>query len=448
MDLHTKIRHTIAVMALSVAAVPSSALAQSADTPSTDSSAETKPEKETVWARDTLTGDWGGLRTDLSKHGIDIGLRLTQYGQRVTSGGVEENGEYGGTMDYRLNFDGAKLFGSWDGFSISMHARTRWGEDIHQAAGNLTLANTGMLMPLPGDYSDTDVTGLLANQTFPLGKEHTGLASIGKIDIVDAVSLFFPSVDYGQEGFMNINALVTAMPWFGAVNGLSLYGGWLASINNEYQIGETAVLVTGTENVTTTWGEVSDSFDDVWVAAFHRFLWKMDDKPGYFMVFAAGSTREQPSNEPRDFMEVPGQGIVSTDEDKPWNVAFYLEQDLWHAGGDPNRKTTILSGVTLGPDNPQFAHYSAFTSVESYGPIASRPHDRMGASVWYTWMSNDFVNLVSVQEDLQDTYGLELYYNVAINKWMRLSADLQLIETVHDEDDLAVIPGVRLTVDF
>ena len=38
-----------------------------------------------VWDRDKLTGDWGGLRSDLSKHGIDIGLRLSQYWQSVES---------------------------------------------------------------------------------------------------------------------------------------------------------------------------------------------------------------------------------------------------------------------------------------------------------------------------------------------------------------------------
>ena len=50
-------------------------------------------------------------RSDLSERGIDIGLRLSQYGHGVADGGVNENGEYGGTMDYRLNVDGGKLVG-------------------------------------------------------------------------------------------------------------------------------------------------------------------------------------------------------------------------------------------------------------------------------------------------------------------------------------------------
>ena len=91
-----------------------------------------------VWTRDKLLGDWRGLRTDLHDHGIDIGLRLSQYRQRVASGGVDKNGEYGGTMDYRVNADLNKLLGLWEGLSVTMHARTRFGEDVLANAGGLT----------------------------------------------------------------------------------------------------------------------------------------------------------------------------------------------------------------------------------------------------------------------------------------------------------------------
>jgi porin len=402
-----------------------------------------------VWNRDLFTGDWEGWRTTLHDHGIDVGLRLSQYGQGVASGGVDKNGEYGGTMDYRVNTDLRKLFGLWEGLSVSMHARTRFGDDVNADAGGMTIPNTGLLMQLPGGYSDTDVTGLLVNQMFPLFDGREGLLSLGKIDIVDAVTLFFPSVNYGQEGFWNIHSLVTALPWFGAVNGLSLYGGWLASINEEYGIGESAILVTGTENVTTSWNSIHDSFrDGVWIAAFHRFLYKLDDKPGYFMVFGGVSTRDQPSNDPHDHVLLPGQGVVSTNKKKPWDIAFYLSQVLWQAEDDPERKATILIGGTVGPDDPQFAQYNLFSAVEAYGPMASRPQDRMGVSFWYNWLSDDFEKLLSPVADLRDLYGFELYYNIAVNKWLHVTPDLQLIMNERNGDDLAIVPGIRAVIDF
>jgi carbohydrate-selective porin OprB len=80
--------------------------------------------------------------------------------------------------------------------------------------------------------------------------------------------------------------------------------------------------------------------------------------------------------------------------------------------------------------------------------MASRPHDRMGVSGWYNWFSDQYTDLVSPVADLQDTWGFELYYSFAINKWLHLTPDLQLIQNEWEDDDFAVIPGVRLVMDF
>jgi porin len=122
---------------------------------------------------------------------------------------------------------------------------------------------------------------------------------------------------------------------------------------------------------------------------------------------------------------------------------------FWQAEDDPNRKATILIGGTGGPDNPQFAQWNVFAAVEAYGPMASRPHDRMGVAGWYNGLSNNFIDLASVANlSLQDTWGVEIYYNVEINKWLHLTPDLQIVENERKSDDVAVIPGIRLVMDF
>ena len=412
------------------------------------SAEESKTLVEDLWTRDKLTGDWWGGRKYLSDHGIDIGLRLSQYYQSVASGGRDTNSEYGGTLDYRLNVDTNKLLSTWKGLSVSMHARTRFGEDVNADAGNFVIQNTGLMMPKPGDYQGTNVTGLVVSQFLPFFGGGLANFTAGVLDVVDTVNGFFPNLGYGQEGFWNINSTVTSLPWFGAVRGLSLYGAVFSTINQEFKMPQSGVLVTGTENESTKWGSLSDSFDDVWMAAYHRFFWKIDDKPGYFMVFGGYSTREQKSNDPRDFVIVPGEGIENNEEKHPWNIALYLYQDVWQAQGDPNRKITVLTGGTVGPEDPQFAQYHVFANIEAYGLIKSRPHDRMGVSGWKNWLSDNFKDLVSPVVALQDLYGFELYYNFAITPWAHLTADLQLVENEFKDDDFAVIPGVRLVMDF
>ena len=80
--------------------------------------------------------------------------------------------------------------------------------------------------------------------------------------------------------------------------------------------------------------------------------------------------------------------------------------------------------------------------------MKSRPHDRMGVAGWKNWLSDNFKDLVSPVIDLRNTYGFELYYNLAINKWLHLTPDIQFIRNEFKGDDLAVVPGVRLVMDF
>ncbi|MGI9415169.1 MAG: carbohydrate porin [Hyphomicrobiales bacterium] len=449
MKTDKKIQLKRLALILTLVAAGLTAPAQAADQDDRVHAAPPAPEQSDIWTRDKLFGDVGGLRTILGEHGIGIDLRLSQYYQEVASGGVDTNGEYGGTVDYRVKADLKKLIGSWDGLSVSMHARTRFGEDVNADAGAFALQNAGLLMPLPGDYNNTDITGLMVTQAFPFFGGRIGVVAGGKFDVIDLVTAFFPNVGYGQEGFWNVNGMVSALPWFGAVNGLSLYGGLAVTINPKYKAAESGFLFTGTENVSATWGSLSDSFDDgVWLAGFHRFFWDLDDKMGYFMVFAGGSTREQASNDPNDIVVIPGQGLVDTDKKKPWDVALYLYQDIWKAADDPNRKANIMVGGTVGPDDPQFAQWHFFANVEAFGLMESRPHDRMGVSGWYNGLSNNFKDLVSPVIELRDTWGFELYYSAEIIPSVHLTADLQFIQNQRKGDDFAIIPGVRLVADF
>jgi hypothetical protein len=352
-------------------------------------------------------------------------------------------------MDYRINVDTHKLLGTWEGLSLNMHVRTRFGYDVNNDAGSFALQNTGMLMPAPDDYHNTDITGLTVSQNFQFFGGPANL-TVGMFDVIDAVTGFFPSIAGGQEGFWNANGLLTVLPWFGSVQGLSLYGGIGVTVNEKHQIPQSGLLALGTKNESTSMGSVNSAFDDgVFLAGFHRFIWEVDEKMGYFMLFAGGSTRDQPSNEQHDFYLNPGEGIENDREHKPWDVAVYAYQVFWQVQGNPERKATLFIGGTYGPDNPQFAQWHGFAAIEAYGLMASRPHDRMGLSGWYNGLSRNFVKLLSDADiRMRDTWGLEVYYNYQINKWLHFSPDFQLVKNENSRDDIAIIPGFRLVVDF
>lgn len=436
-----------AFLALAFSAVGFAATAQAGEEVSMTTHTP-PPAADNIWTRDTLTGEWCGLRPDLEKHGIDIDLRLSQYFQGVSSGGAGTGFEYGGTMDYRLNVDAEKLFGA-KGLSFNMHARTRYGNDINSRAGALILPNAGMMMPAPGDYNGTNITGATATYMFPFFAEREGVITLGMLDVIDTLTGFFPNISYGQEGFSNVNVLASNMPWFGAVQGLSLWGGMMVTIHPKYKIPESGFMFTGTVNESTSWGSVQNAFDDgVWLAGFHRFIWEVDDNMGYFMVFAGTSTKSQASNDPNDFIEIPGQGIVSTDQEKPWDIALYFYQDIWKSTINPDRKANVFFGGTIGPDNPQFAQWNVFGNIEVFGLMDCRPHDRMGVGGWFNGLSSNFKDLVSDEVKLGNTWGVELYYNYELTPWSHMKFDLQLAQNQNRDDDFAIIPGVSMVIDF
>ena len=63
-----------------------------------------------VSAQDTLTGDWGGTRSQWAESGIEPGLVYTADYFKVAAGGVRREGEYLGNLDLTVSFDGGKLF--------------------------------------------------------------------------------------------------------------------------------------------------------------------------------------------------------------------------------------------------------------------------------------------------------------------------------------------------
>src|SRR2546423_2854445 len=65
-------------------------------------------------SRPRLTGDWGGLRDDLSKKGVVLDVDLLMTPQVNMSGGRKTGANFWGNLDYTLNLDTQKM-GFWPG---------------------------------------------------------------------------------------------------------------------------------------------------------------------------------------------------------------------------------------------------------------------------------------------------------------------------------------------
>lgn len=70
--------------------------------------------EQSLWQRETLTGDWGGARSALADRGIKIGLAYINETFNVIRGGISRGGTYEGRGDLQIDADLQKLVG-WTG---------------------------------------------------------------------------------------------------------------------------------------------------------------------------------------------------------------------------------------------------------------------------------------------------------------------------------------------
>ena len=397
-----------------------------------------------IWTRDKLTGDWGGLRSDLSKHGIQLDLRLTQFYQGVTNGGTDDdNFKYGGKMDYFINIDGHKL-GLWEGLFVKIHTETQFGNSIIKDAGGSALANTAMLYPEP-DESKTAITGFLVEQA--LSKNF--VLAAGKINVVDLWGMVYPEMGSGIDGFMNTNMLAAALPWLRWVNLAVLGAGGLVLTDDGKVRG--GVLVFDLNGCATTSG-FSKLFDDgAGLLGLWRFFFDIGQKPGS-LLFAAGmaANREYDSLEKSDWGFEIGRGLEDEKEDGAWTTAVYYEQILWQEAHNDKRHLRFFTGVSLSDGDPSFGRWGGYASIEAMGLICPRPNDRIGVAGFFNQISSDLKHLTGDLGilDLEDIWGAEIYYNLEATPWMHLTADAQLVDNENRDDSMAVILGLRMVIDF
>jgi porin len=394
-----------------------------------------------IWDREKLSGDWYGTRSDLAERGINFDVKLIQFFQAVTSGGANTNRAYGGKFDYLLNADMSKL-GMWSGSSVIVHAESQFGNAINGDAGAFAFPNTSLLYPLPG-YRGTAITGLLFEQQM----NKNLILAAGKINVVDLWSMVYPHMGSGTDGYMNINMLASALPWFRWVN-LSVMGAGPLVLTDDGQI-RGGVFVFDSQNSTTTSG-FNDLFENgTAIIGLWRFFFDVDDKPGSLLFAGGRSSRNYTSLDRTDWAIIPGEGLVAEKKDDTWSAAVYYDQVFWQAPNNDKKNLRLYTGWSISDGNPAFGRWGGFASVEGWGLLANRENDRMGAGGFYNQLSSEFKDLTStVGIDLENLWGVELYYNAEVTLCMHVTGDIQFVNNQNRSDDTAVILGLRAVIDF
>lgn len=425
-----------------------------------------------ILKRETLTGDWGGLRTELASKGVDITVNYIGEGLRVVSGGIKRSNSYQGQIELSIDTDLEKAFG-WK------------GGKFHVTAYNLHNKG-GIIAEKSGSISDpSNISGLRSNRLFTLWLEQNFLD--------DRLSIRAGQLAADEEFFTSPTAE-------GLINGTF---GWASLLSENMTQGGPAYPLTSpglrlklqpTENLTAMVGLFSDypagrqclsepqecnrhgfkfsrKGSPLWVGELQYGINQGEDSHNLAGVYKIGAWYSRNMFDDMYYGLNKSGATVSIHNpamDKPfqhkgnWGVYGVVDQTVWNSN---SRSMSVFLRGGLSPKNRNLVSYYADAGLGFKGLISGRPDDTLTIGVAYTKISPEarnadryashFTNTSYIARNSEIAY--ELNYAAQITPWLTLQPNLQYIvrpnggqnpTNADNKIKRAIIAGLRTTIVF
>jgi len=396
--------------------------------------------------RQYLLGDLGGLRDGAATQGYSFKVSSTQFYQGVASGGISQGFAYAGRNDCLLNVDGEKA-GLWEGLFIGLHGETRYGNTINSATGALMPANVAMLFPA----TNGDVTALTGVKVTQALSEQFVLFG-GKINTLDELSQPYAG-GRGVDAFMNTGlafpaAAARTVPY-------STLGGGFAVLEGVEPI--VSVMVLDTHNTPTTSGFENFFTNGATTVAKLNIPVSIMNRPGHQGIWGTYSTGTYSDLEPTAYFD-PNVGPVITTgrQTGSWSMFYSADQALYVDPSNPKRSYGLFTNLGLADNGPSPVRWSANVGLGGSAPVSSRPLDTFGIGYSHVGYSGPVKNLAPVLLPIGNDDAVELFYNIAVTRYFRITPDLQILMPARErtlppgaqEIDTAVVFGLRGKIDF
>ncbi len=386
---------------------------------------------------DKLFGDWVGIKPHLAEHGITVDAMLTQFYQGVTQGAGRRRFRYGSKMDVFFNVDTGKL-GLWQGGTLTSHvADWQFGQSSIGDAVGLAPVNTALLTPKVGEPSYA-VTSL--QYTHQLGEGWA--ATFGRVNILDLWVGFFPNYGRGIDGFMNVSTMLS----LSTIPSVPLVTNAAGVLKTGERGVEAGFLVLESQHSPTTVG--LDFPNGVTLLAVGRKYTDFGGQPGSHTLVGSYATGDYTSFDLNGWAILPDGGVEPAEQSGTWAAIYNGEQRLWVDRSNPARYTSMYGYVGFSDNESSPFGWTGSLSIESFGPLSSRPADRTGIAYFYQSLNSDFQSAFSLATPLNDVHGGEVYYNAAITPWFHWTFDVQVIDPAIEASDTAVVLATRARIDF
>ncbi len=377
----------------------------------------------TLLERNTLTGTWGGLRTNLKEHGFIFKSSLTSFYQGMVSGEGNNDFEFGSKFGFTTIINGEKI-GLWKGFFAIARMEYNMGQTVNGRGGTLLPVNTALAYPGMEGADRWDMNIYLIQF---LSK--TDKIVLGKINNIDLSNFSTFGGGLGIKNFYN-NALVSPP---NAITVPYVFGAYYMSGNEKRDI--TLGIYDSNSRVNKIGFE--DLFSDgVTFFASADLITHFFDKKGKQGILGAYSTKDVRSTDDiEDFF--PPTGNYIGEESNRWVLTYFFEQTLYQNPENAKQSFGLFGqlGVTDGEGSISDNYF--LLGMGGNPPFAKRPKDNWGMG-YFNYSFSDGVSELSIPPMAgsfpgfrmnSGESGFEFFYEAHLTNWFSLGADYQYISS-------------------
>ena len=401
-------------------------------------------------AQSSLTDTPDGPKEQLRGVGISPDVSVTQFYQGQPAGDASKTWFYGGKVDGFLKLDPEKL-GLWPGFHVNTQYEHYFGDDINRRDYALLPVNTAQAYVNAQGYH----SALSVSVTQDFG-EHVSV-SAGKFNMLTLAAQTPLIGGGGVDTFMN---RAFALPSTGV--GYTAARGGAADrvvVSAPYLIGgavtlktEPAILTLAVvdprsaqnpqviehpfEKGVAVGGSATIPTEIAGLRGYHTFRTAYSDARGVDLDDIAA---------PRP----PSAAGAVTTKKGYWFSSYAVQQNLFQCADKPSVGWGLFGLGTLSDGNPNPVKWSMLAGLAGNNLIDGREDDRWGAGFFHYALTQPLLSaLEALDVRRRSEGGVETFYNFAITRWLRLSADLQLIDPWNPARNRETYMALRLQTKF
>ena len=398
--------------------------------------------------RTQLSGDWGGFRTDLARHGFFFDLYSASAYQDVAAGGLKTGSAFIQNTQLSINVDTGRA-GLWSGGVFHITLESRYGSFSPQntlTVGATAPQYTGLTFPGPFFVHDVLPTEYFLVQALS-PKFSVVLGKLNVLNLADPTMFGNSYKDYFAN--LNFNKNPMALNFYNTTS-LAAIGVWTPT--------KPLTLAAGVFDPNSEANNLATkAFDGVNIYGFAIYSYEIGGLPGRSWA------QFNWTNKPKIDLDAPfgqlasganaeGVGVllgVPPSQALPihyrptsWvtigNFSQYLfVKDRSEAipeklgSGQPLRGIGVFGRIGYAPEETNPITRDASVALIANGLSDARPNDSFGLGIYHNGISrplkDDFARLTGATATPKNEDGLEVFYDFAITPAIRVIPSYQHI---------------------